>query len=349
MKFSPTALSSFLTFRYLTDPDMRWSDAIAPPSWPDLSEEAQTSVETADEILAALEDEMCGVGTRTGILLSGGIDSAILASYLEPGSKAYTVRFVAPGAVDETEMAQVYAERFDLDWSVVEVKWSDYLALTEPLVLKKRSPMHPIEVALFKTSCVAAADGVETLLVGNGADSTFGGMDRLLSRDWTFDEFVHRYTFVEPESAAAEPVSMSATWEPWRRDGGFDVQGFLKRIHGAGIVQSFEFGLRSGGCHVCAPYETLRLGAPLDIERIRGGDTKYLLRDVFRRRLPGLEVPEKIPFARPMNVWMADWEGPSRAEFSSDLDIEAFSGEQRWLLWCAEVFLDAFDATFSAP
>lgn len=344
MQFSPEALSSFLTFRYLVTPEMRWCSALDAPDWPDLSQESQVPVRTATEILEFFEEEMAGVTETTGILLSGGIDSAILASYLPAGAKAYTIRFVAPGAIDETRAARQYAERLELDWNVVEVEWSDYLADAVPLMLQKRSPSHAIEVALLKAARVAAADGVETLLVGNGADSTFGGMDKLISRDWTFDEFVDRYTFVDPSRAQAEPVSMESVWRAWEREGGFDVLGFLKQVHGIGIEQSFEAGLHTGGEAIWAPYEKLRLDAPLDIERIRRGDTKYLLRDVFTRRLPGLEIPEKIPFARPMNVWMKDWAGPARGEFRSDLDMADFTGEQRWLLWCAEAFMDAVEA-----
>ena len=73
--------------------------------------------------------------------------------------------------------------------------------------------------------------------------------------------------------------------------------------------------------------------------RIRNGESKYVLRELFERRFEGVAIPEKIAFARPMDRWLADWPGPKRAEFSR-LDIDNFSGDQRWLLWCLERFLD---------
>ena len=36
--------------------------------------------------------------------------------------------------------------------------------------------------------------------------------------------------------------------------------------------------------------------------------------------------------------------GPKRAEFRDDIDISRYSGNQKWLLWCLEQFLDMADA-----
>ena len=38
-----------------------------------------------------------------------------------------------------------------------------------------------------------------------------------------------------------------------------------------------------------------------------------------------------------------DWKWPTRLEFKSDIDINKYSGNQKWLLWCAEKFLNKYE------
>ena len=201
-------MSSYLAFRYVVNPEAAWKDDIQ-PLFPQISSKDQIHVRDSAQVLATLRTlvhEYCHC-RRVGILLSGGIDSAILAALMPPGSNAYTIRFVAEGAIDETIGARQYAEHWGLNLHIVDVAWSDYLERMPGLFHTKKSPLHPVEVGLFMAASQAACDGVRDLVVGNGADSTFGGLDKLLSRDWTFDAFMKRYTFIEPHLVVREPVS----------------------------------------------------------------------------------------------------------------------------------------------
>lgn len=49
------------------------------------------------------------------------------------------------------------------------------------------------------------------------------------------------------------------------------------------------------------------MGVPIDYGRIRSGDTKYFVRDVFRKIYGDMQMVPKIPMPRPMNEWMANW------------------------------------------
>ena len=82
---------------------------------------------------------------------------------------------------------------------------------------------------------------------------------------------------------------------------------------------------------------------PLDLYRIRTGDSKYLIRDLFRLKYPEMEVPTKLPMPRPVDEYFKTWEGPTRPEFKSDLDMSRFNGNQKWLLFCLEQFLNLMD------
>jgi asparagine synthetase B (glutamine-hydrolysing) len=323
---------------------MAWKPGLR-PAWPDAGPGASIGVHEPAAILAALRALMStlpGVG-KAGLLLSGGMDSAILAALMPPGAPAYTIRFVADGAEDESPMAARYAQRYGLAHHVVDVTWADFEATMDGLMRRKRSPLHAVEVGLYLAARRALADGVQTLVLGNGADSTFGGLDKLLSRDWPNEAFIARYTFLDPRCVLRQPIDLRAVYAPYCRDEFFDVVPFLKVVHGTGIIQAFDNALGAAGCQAFEPYERLCLDAPLDLARIRRGESKYLLREVFAQLYPGLEIPPKIAFARPMDIWLRDWAGPSRPEFLPRLDMAALSGEQRWLLYCLERFLNLMD------
>jgi hypothetical protein len=341
--FDPFCMSSYLALRYVPRAGLSWRPGLV-TRLPAVQEKARVGVETADEILAFLSLKLGQLDpATTGLLLSGGIDSAILGALMPRGTRAYTIRFLAPGAVDESPRAAEFAAMKGLVHRVIDVGWQDHLELADALMQHKAAPLHAIEVGLHRAAQAAASDGLTSLVVGNGADTTFGGMDKLLSRDWSFDAFIERYTFADPARLLVEPLSMRAVFDPYRLGDGIDVAGFLKQVHGLGIVQSFENAIESAACQVLAPYEELVLSRPLDLARIRAGDPKYLLTEVFARLFDGLAAPAKIPFARPMDQWLSAWGGPARAEFRSDLALEALSGDQRWLVYCLDRFLTLMD------
>ena len=340
----PDCMSAYLALRYVPWRDKAWRPGVA-PQLPERQTSALTQVATADDIRRALTAQLSAADPqRTGLLLSGGIDSAILAAMLPAGTRTYTIRFVAQDAIDESEQAAAYARSKGLRHRVVEVTWQDYVQHTASLMRHKRAPLHAIEVALHKAALTARADGLDTLIVGNGADSNFGGMDKLLSRDWSFDAFVARYTFVDPARVLTNPRSMLSVFAPYRTGELADVVRFLHDVHGPGIVQAFENAISAAGCRIIAPYETLALSEPLDLARIRAGEPKYLLAELFRSFYEDREAPPKIAFARPMDQWLGSWAGPRRGELQSPSALAGLTGDQRWLVYCLEQFLDLLDS-----
>ena len=333
-----------MAFRYVVKEGVGWADNCI-PKFPESGEHGQFSVSTANEVLDTLKKIISEKiqGKKIGMLMSGGIDSAIIAALLPQDTKTYTISFIAQGAINEAEAAKVYVDKLGMTHSEVEVTWDDYLESMGLLMLHKKAPLHPVEVGLCKAARAARADGIDILFVGNGADSTFGGMDELLAKDWTFDEFVKRYTFCEPARVLKNPVSVVDEYQKYRTESGINVQKFLKVTHGLGIIQMFDNAIEITKCSTIAPYEDLILGIPLDLARIRSGDTKYILRDVFKKLYPDFSIPEKIPFARPMEEWMKSYPGPKRPEFIDNLNMNNFSSEQKWQIFCLEKFLNLIE------
>jgi asparagine synthetase B (glutamine-hydrolysing) len=337
--------SSYLAFRYVVDPKKSW-DKNAVPKAPHIPSAEIITVKSAAEVMGSLRlllAEECLNGS-SGIFLSSGIDSACLASLVPKDIPVYTIKFTADSTIDESKEAAKMAELTKLRQKIVEVTWEDYLKYMPILMKHKKSPLHPAEPALYAAALKAKSDGITTIIVGNGADSTFGGMDKLLSKDWEYKEFIERYTFLKPELVLNSPKDVYSEYIPYKKGEGIDTQSFLKNLHGQGIIQMFENAINAAGLKAAAPYEKLKLGIPLDMERIRSGETKYILREVFSILFPGEEIPKKISFARPMDSWMKFYEGPKRKEFRKDIDIALFSGEQKWQLYCLEKYLDMLDS-----
>ena len=337
-------MSLYLAFRWIPIQDLSWKEGVT-PYYPSIEAHNQTPVDNENDIENYLREYMSStVNKQTGILLSGGIDSAILASYLPPNTNAYTIRFMAEDAVDESIQAKIYAKAYSLNHKIVDVTWSDYKEFSTELMKSKNAPLHPVEVALFKASKVAHSDGIRSLIVGNGADSTFGGMDKLLSRDWTYEEFINRYTFIKPELILKNPYPIDDIYMKYRLNNDqIDFISFLKYTHGMGIIQAFENAIKLGGCNLIEPFEKIKLRTTLDIQRIRNGEPKYMLYDIFNMKYNNDKLVKKIPFARPMDKWLNNWEGPKRKEFNINC-TKGLSGEQKYLLYSLEQFLDIIDS-----
>ena len=338
---NPFCLSSYLAFRYVADPTQSWKEGIQ-PKFPHIPSSHQVEVGNAAEVLTALKSILDNVAdpSRVGIFLSGGIDSGILARLLPPGTRAYTIDFLAHDFPRESHRASLYAKEIGLKLTVIEVTWNDYLRYEKPLMIHKKAPPPPVEVALYKASLQARKDGVDQVIIGNGADSTFGGLDKLLSKDWTFNEFIERYTFVKPETALRDPSNIVHIYEPYRLGKSFiDVQRFLKVVHGLGVVQAFDNAIRLAGLDVLQPYEILRLKGDLDLNRIRRGEPKYILKEVFAYIYPNLKPAPKVAFARPMDVWLKDYQGPTSHYFLDNLAMESFTGEQKYIIRCLDTFI----------
>ena len=118
-------MSSFLTFRYIFDENVTFKKNISRSKYQ--IADTKYLCETADDIDAAIRDYFKDkIDSHTGIMLSGGMDSATLATYMPEGTKAYTLKSMVDGALDESQQAKEYAEICGLDHRIVEIYWEDY-------------------------------------------------------------------------------------------------------------------------------------------------------------------------------------------------------------------------------
>ena len=336
-------MSSYLALRYIEDPDKDFAEGLSHEYIP--TRAVFTGVATADEIDAAIKDVFSGLaGRKLGLLLSGGMDSANLAAYMH-GCDAYTFRFIGGSfQKDELARAESFAAYHDMNLHYVDIDWDTVEKHTLPVLRMKGAPVHSIEPQLYQAALQAKADGVDMLVVGESADLIFGGMDQLLSRDWTVEEFEARYTFLNPKLALKDPKDMSYLFERYRKsDGKIDFMAFMDDVFSVESSSSYFNAFKAAGIDYVDPYAGLRMSVPLDLDRVRSGDSKYLVRDLFRKNYGGKNPPNKTPMPRPVDAYFAEWTGPVRDEFRDDIDLAGLTGNQKWQLWCLEYFLDCLD------
>lgn len=332
-------MNSYLQYRSVAEHDCRFSDDIEPWYYRECG--ARIPVNTEAELDEALRERIQAVlkeGT-VGLMLSSGMDSAILASYLPKGTQTYTLRCKAETGIDETERARYYAEVNELKHSVVDIYWEDFQRDALPLMKQKGYPIHSIEVQIYKAAQQARRDGIETLIFGETADIIYGGHSKLLSRDWNVTEFKERFSFVDTRKVLRQPMDIAEPVLPYVQENGMvDVFRFLNEFEYGVSLGFYENACRLAGVRLFAPYSFTRLGHPLDYERVRKGESKYLIRELFRQIYPGVSVPDKTPLPRPMTEWLNNWNGPFHPEINPEY-ISELTGDQKWYVYALNEFL----------
>ncbi|MCR5304800.1 MAG: asparagine synthase [Lachnospiraceae bacterium] len=337
--------SSYLALRFVEKDGVDFFEGLHHKNAVVTKMENRIPVSNGPELEAEIQKSFDGVkGEKLGIMLSGGMDSACLAPYM-PGCDAYTFRFLGGTfESEELERAEYFAKTYDMKLHYVDISWDVVERNLGTAFEANHVPVHSIVPQLYEAVLAAKADGIERLVLGECADNRFGGFSRAYSREWMFDDFVRFFTYTEPALALKEPVDMTYAFEPFRIDGGrIDYMRFMQTIYARESETSYVSLFKKCDMKWLYPYENLCAKGGLDYARIRRGETKYIIRELFRDKYPGYPVPEKNPMPRPVDHYFRDWQGPKRPEFREDIPMESLTGNQKWQLWCLERFLDTYD------
>lgn len=334
-------MSSYMAFRYIEDDGKDFYRGMVHNNIKPISDEERVFVKTPDDIDREISKQMdLFKNKKKGLLLSGGMDSAIVASYMS-GSDAYTFRFLG-GEFQKEELARAeyYSKYYGLNLHYVDISWNTVITYLDPVMKAKCAPVHSIEPQILQAALQAKKDGIEMMFVGESSDLIFGGMDGLLAKDWTFDEFMERYIFTKPEDVLAEPESMQYLFERYRRGNNIDFLKFMDDIFSVESSSSYYNAFSVAQMPYYDPYAKLKMADKLDLYRVRHGESKYLIRSLMAKKYPEIPVPNKVPMPRPVDEYFKNWTGPSRPEFKRDIEMNKFSGNQKWQMYCLERFLN---------
>ena len=88
-------LSQVLAFRYVFNPEMDFAEGLNRQKYVRIPNSAKTLVANAEDTDLAIKNVFRLIqNEKLGMLLSGGMDSTVLASYMPEGSDAYTFSFL---------------------------------------------------------------------------------------------------------------------------------------------------------------------------------------------------------------------------------------------------------------
>lgn len=336
-------MSSYLAFRYIERNDVDFFPGMRHRNITPVPDSERMLVKTSKQIGELVDAQIKELRevNKLGILLSGGMDSAIVASYM-PGCDAYTFRFLGGEMQkDELKRAEYYAKTYGLNLHYVDIDWDTVLNHLDACMEAKCAPVHSIEPQILQGALQAKADGVTMMLVGESSDLVFGGMDGLLAKDWTFEEFYERYTFLKPELVLNDPVDMHYLYERYREgEDGMDFLSFMDDVFSIESSSSYWNAFAVAGMPYYDPYCRLKMAEKLDLFRVRNGEPKYLIRELMSKRYPEIPVPNKTPMPRPVDEYFKNWNGVRRPEFRDDIEYAALTGNQKWQLFCLERFLN---------
>lgn len=337
-------MSSYLMYRYIYDKNKSFQDNKTCQQI-DLNFK-RLPVRDSKSLYNALKlfvDEAC-IDGKSALALSGGIDSAILAKLVPAGTKAVTFRCIVPGikVIDESDSARKWAEINELDHEVIDITWEDIVAATDECMKHKGAPIHSIEAQIYISAQKVKLEGKTKFIFGENADIIYGGMNGLLAKDWLYAEFVDRYSYVMPYRVLRDPVMLLEPFKLFEKEGYINGHDFINTYFRQEALGTYTNACETAGIKFIGPYSLTYMDCPLDYTRIRSGDTKYIIRELFKELYPEEELPVKIPMPRPVNEWFADWEGPKRDEFVPHC-TDNMSGDQKWMVWCLERYLDMIE------
>ncbi len=126
-----------------------------------------------------------------GILLSGGLDTSILAlllSSLRPRVKAFNIRLKNYG--EDFEYACMLASKLDLDLHPKEIEVEEAIKAIPEVISIRRSfdPALPNDLALYFAFKYCREEGIESVMTGDGADELFAGYSYMF--DLNLDEYI---------------------------------------------------------------------------------------------------------------------------------------------------------------
>ena len=135
-------LSSYMAFRYIYKDNYDFFGRMQHQTFKGVPKEGRVKVRTANEIDFFIKkqiDDLYQKHTKIGILLSGGMDSAVLATYLKPGSNAYTFRTNLSNTFDaDIERSEKYCRMLGLNHIYIDIDFDDYKKYT-PIVMQSKS------------------------------------------------------------------------------------------------------------------------------------------------------------------------------------------------------------------
>ena len=249
-----------------------------------------------------------------GLFLSGGIDSATIATLMARLNQrpvtAFTCGFEAPGAKDERGQAEQVARALNLDWRETSFGEADFWRILPEVAWALDDPTADYATLPTYKLAEAAKGTLTVVLTGEGGDELFGGYGRYrraLRPAWlggrpaeprgTGPHMLARW-----RAEAAPPPGLT----PLQQAQWADVMTWLP----GDLLLKLDRCLMAHGLEGRTPFldpEVAHFAFPLpDRFKVRGRYGKWLLRKWLEAHCPAAEPwARKQGFTVPVEAWIA--------------------------------------------
>jgi asparagine synthase (glutamine-hydrolysing) len=264
-----------------------------------------------------------------GLFLSGGIDSAAIATLMarlnERPVTAFTCGFDAPGAADERTQAERVAHALNLDWRETSFGEEDFWRIAPQVAWALDDPTADYATLPTYKLAEAAKGTLTVVLTGEGGDELFGGYGRYrraLRPGWLGGRPA------EPRGADAAALARWRTeaqappgLTPLQQAQWADVATWLPND----LLLKLDRCLMAHGLEGRTPFLDPAVAAfafPLaDRFKVQGRYGKWLLRKWLEKACPAADPwARKQGFTVPVETWIA----PRAADIAQRLnDVEA--------------------------
>lgn len=138
-----------------------------------------------DKLRTSVDNCLADAG-KVGSFLSGGLDSSTVTGLLAEASNhqaaAYSIGFSAEG-YDEMAFARITARHFDVELNEYYVTPQDVVDALPMIATSYDEPFgNSSALPAYFCAKMAAENGVDTLLAGDGGDEIFGGNERYIKQ-----------------------------------------------------------------------------------------------------------------------------------------------------------------------
>jgi len=147
----------------------------------------EASKQYGDMLETAVQKQLMS-DVEVGVLLSGGIDSALIAqkarSCVPYRMKAFTVGFAGQSDADEIDQAKSTADLLGLEHHVVRINDAEFFNQLEKCVQIVEEPLATTSIVPMFHLAELASRHVKVVLSGQGADEPLGGYGRYQAELW---------------------------------------------------------------------------------------------------------------------------------------------------------------------
>jgi len=308
-------------------------------------------VNGVDDAILRIKDALAK-SIKPALLLSGGMDSAVLLPYMPEGATAYTI-YHDELEYSEVEIAKHYCDKFSVNHVALSIDPKYYFEVIDELMVNKKMPLSPAEPILYLAAKQISRDGFKEIVTGGGADAKFGGFTRfrqplvssqyqkklqkrylhpenILKKTTLLNYLFDQYLISIPKNKPFQRFFRSLS--PGKRGRCFiDSRRFLTEV---GVERfAFDNAISLAGCEHIAPFSqfVFDFDEELNLQR-----PKYFIEDLFLK-IYGQDAPKKLGLQKPVHQ-LADYSPENLELFKNNIDMTKLKYPQKFLIFCLERF-----------